>query len=107
MRKWTVQDRYGNTIYITEERWLHILESRPELASHFDLFLETLQTGRRRQDPLIPNKYRYYKQFDELLPENNHLILVVTFKMQPDAHGTYVANNFVITGWANYILPKR
>jgi len=30
MKKWTVQDRYGNTIYLTEERWHHILESRPD-----------------------------------------------------------------------------
>lgn len=30
MKKWTVQDRYGNDIYLTEERWQHILESRPE-----------------------------------------------------------------------------
>ena len=73
MSKWTVHDRYGNTIYFTEERRQHILEARPELEPFFDLFLETLRTGRRQRDPLIPNEYRYYKQFDELLPENNHL----------------------------------
>ncbi|MCX6584747.1 MAG: hypothetical protein NT166_31630 [Candidatus Aminicenantes bacterium] len=31
MKKWTVHDRYGNEIYLTEERWCHILEARPEL----------------------------------------------------------------------------
>jgi len=31
MNKWTVQDRYGNTIYLTEERWKHILESRLDM----------------------------------------------------------------------------
>jgi hypothetical protein len=73
MSQWTVQDRYGNTISFSEERWRHILESRPELEPHFDKFLETLPTGRRQQDPLIPNKYRYAKRFDELLPDNKHL----------------------------------
>ena len=107
MSKWTVQDRNGNPIYFAEERWEHILESRPELEPYFDLFLETLRTGRRRQDPLIPNKYRYYKHFDELLPENNHVILVVVFKMQLDEAGEYVPNNYVVTGWAKYIRPKR
>jgi len=106
MRKWTVRDRYGNEIYLTEERWQHILDSRPELGPHFEKFLETLRTGRRRQDPLIPNKYRYYKGFDELLPDNNHLVVVVVFRTQIDRHGEYVSNNFVVTGWANYIRPK-
>ena len=61
MKKWTIQDRYGNTIYITQERWYHILESRPELEPLFDNFLETIRTGRRKQDALIPNEYRYFK----------------------------------------------
>lgn len=106
MKKWTVQDRYGNTIYLTEERWHHILESRPELEPFFGNFLETIRTGQRKQDVLIPNEYRYFKQFDELLPENNHLIAVVIFKTQLDAVGNYVPNNFVVTGWAKYILLK-
>ncbi len=106
MRKWTVQDRYGNTIYFTEERWQHILESRPELEPYFDMFLETLRIGRRNQDPLIPNEYRYYRRFDELLPENNHLVIVVVFKTRLDEQCQYVPNNFVLTGWAKYIRPK-
>jgi len=36
MKKWTVRDRYGNEIYLTGERWHHILEARPELVE--DIF---------------------------------------------------------------------
>ncbi len=50
MKKWTIQDRYGNIIYMIEERCFHILESRPELEPFFGEFLETIRTGRRRQD---------------------------------------------------------
>jgi hypothetical protein len=107
MSKWTVQDRYNNTIYLTEERWRHILESRPELEPFFDKFLVTIRAGQRKQDALIPNEYRYFKQFDELLPENNHLVVVVIFKMQLDEAGNYVPNNFVVTGWATYIMARR
>jgi len=107
MRKWTVQDRHGNTIYFTEERWQHILESRPELEPHLDKFLEALRIGRRKQDPLIPNEYRYFRRFDELLPENNHVVVIVVFKTGIDELGRYVPNNFVVTGWAKYIRPKR
>ena len=103
MHKWILQDRYGNTIYFTEERWLHILESRPWLEPFFDLFLETVRKGRRHQDSLIQNSYQYYCKFDELLPENTHLIVVVIFKRQPDESGEYISNNFVVTGWANYL----
>lgn len=106
MQKWIVVDRYDNTIYFTEERWLHILESRPELEPYHDLFLETVRTGRRAQDPLVPNEYLYTKRFKELLPENNHLVVVVIFKKHVGVKGAYVANNFVVTGWANYIWAQ-
>ncbi len=105
--KWTVQDRFGNTVYFTEERWRHILESRPELEPLFDQFLDTLRTGRRQQDSLVPNEYRYFKRFDEMLPENNHLVVVVVFKTRLNEQGNYVPNNFVLTGWAQYIHSKR
>ncbi|WP_423225271.1 hypothetical protein [Candidatus Amarolinea aalborgensis] len=105
--KWTVQDRFGNTVYFTEERWRHILESRPELEPLFNQFLDTLRTGRRQQDSLVPNEYRYFKRFDEMLPENNHLVVVVVFKTRLNEQGNYVPNNFVLTGWAQYIHSKR
>ena len=104
---WTVQDRLGNTIYFTEERWRHILESRPELEPFHDLLLETLRTGRRKQDPLLPNEYRYYRQFNELLPENNHLVVIVVFRTRLDEHDAYVPNNFVVTAWAQYIHSAK
>jgi hypothetical protein len=107
MDKWTVQDRYGNIIYFTEERWRHILESRPELEEYFEQFLETIKTGRRTQDPLIPNEYRYYKRFDALLPDNNHLVVIVIFKTELDEQGQYAPNNFVVTGWASYLYSQR
>ena len=83
------------------------MESRPELEPYLDLFLETLRTGHRKQDPLIPNEYRYYQRFDELLPGNNHLVLIVVFKTHLNEQGQYMPNNFVVTGWAKYIRPKR
>lgn len=107
MKIWTVQDKYNNTIYLTEERWQHILESRPELEQFSDKFLETIRSGRRRQEALIPNEYRYYMQFDNLLPENNHIIVKVVFMTQIDEKGNYIPNNFVVTGWAKYIIKKR
>ncbi len=42
MIRGTVRDRWGHEIYITEERWQHILDSRPEMALFFDEFVETI-----------------------------------------------------------------
>ncbi len=36
MNRWSRQDRYGNVVYLTEERWQHVLESRPELEPYFN-----------------------------------------------------------------------
>ncbi len=43
MSKSTVIDRWGNEIYITSERWEHILERHDELTYLFDEVLETLR----------------------------------------------------------------
>lgn len=102
-----ILDRYGNLIYLTEERWQHILESRPELEPYFEQLVDTIRDGKRKQDPLIPNKYRYYKFHEKLLPENNHLVVVVIFKTSSDSQGIYQHNNFVVTAWANYILSTK
>ncbi len=107
MKKWIVHDRHGNEIYLTEERWHHILEARPELEPFLEEFLQTIRTGHRKQDTLLPNEYRYYKQFEKLLPENNHIVVIVIFKTQLDNTGSYEPNNFVVTGWAKYIVSKR
>ncbi len=107
MITWTVQDRRGNEIYLTEERWQHILESRPGVEPFLDEFLETIRTGRRRQDALLPNKFFYYKHFDALLPENNHVIAVVLFGSRSATDGALQPNNFIVSGWTKYIRPKR
>jgi len=64
------------------------------------------EQAQKRGDISYDNEYRYYKRFDELLPENNHLVVIIVFKTRLDEHGKYVPNNFVVTGWAKYIRPK-
>jgi len=67
-KRWTVQDRKGNPIYLTAERWQHIIEGNdhPEIADYEDHLKTTIQRGRRRQEPLNPRKYRYVQPFDDL-----------------------------------------
>ena len=77
MQQWTVYDRYGNQIYMTEERWQHALEKRPWLDDLLDDVLTTIQHGRRQQDPLNSQKYKYYWPCQPLMPIFKHMVHVV------------------------------
>ena len=105
--RWEVRDRYGNKIYMTSERWRHAVSSRPWLADYLDDVLNTIRLGRRKQDVLNLRKYKYYRQCNDLLPDFNHLVVVVLFGETTDADGLTVPNNYVTTVWAVFIYGKR
>jgi len=49
-RRWVVRDRYGNDIYLTQERWEHITGaiSHPEMSTYEEHLKETVQSGKRK-----------------------------------------------------------
>ncbi|MEG4800036.1 hypothetical protein QUB63_03040 [Microcoleus sp. ARI1-B5] len=51
-KRWTVRDRYGNDIYLTEERWEHIIDpdNHPEMENCEESLQQTVRSGRRTQD---------------------------------------------------------
>lgn len=106
-QKWEVHDRYGNKVYMTRERWQHILDRRPWLADLRDEILATVRHGRRKQDPLHAAKYKYYRPCTDLLPEYNHLIAVVRFSETVDTAGETMPNNYVVTAWSVFIYGRR
>lgn len=106
-QKWDVFDRYGNKIYLTHERWKHALEKRPWLAEYHNEVLTTLKQGRRKQDTLKPNKYKYYWQCDDLLPDFNHLVVIVLFGQKITESGDIISNNYVVNVWAVFIYGRR
>ena len=103
MQRWTVQDRDGHEIYLTKERWHHILERHDELEGRLSDLLDTLRYGQRRQEALEPQKYRYRRAYEDLRYGFNHIIVVVVFRFDQIAQ----PNNFVITAWGAYIHPKE
>jgi hypothetical protein len=70
-------DRWGNRITLTYKRWQHIVEWHPELEEFQNKVLETIRKGRRRQDPLDPNKYKYVYPVQELPFGLTHFVVVV------------------------------
>lgn len=101
---WTERDRFGNSIYLTHERWGHIIhpDNHPEVEPYGDHLRETICLGRRKQDPLIPNAYKYYRRFDDLPGGMNQVVAVVVFRRTTDAAGTAQDNNFVVTAYFQF-----
>jgi hypothetical protein len=103
--RWTVKDRFGNRVYLTQERWEHIIEStnHPEMEDYEEELKETVQTGARKQDPLNPQKYRYTKSFDHLPSHNTHVVAIVLFGLRENNVGEIETNNFIATAYQKEI----
>lgn len=104
-RRWAVRDRYGNDVYLTYERWEHIVEpmNHPEMSGYEEHLKGTIRSGRRRQDPLNPQKYRYRKAFDDLPKDNTHIIAIVLFRSGGRPKGKPVPNNYIVTAYQKEI----
>lgn len=103
--RWTTQDRYGNSIYLTQERWEHIIESinHPEMEDHEGELKETVRIGVRKQDSLNPQKYRYSKEFGNLPSSNTHIVAIVLFGLHESEIGEIESNNYIVTAYQKEI----
>ena len=107
-KRWIVYDKEGNPIYLTEERWQHIIahDNHPEMED-FEAFLKiTLQRGYRRQEPLSLRKYRYVYSFEGLPDGSNHVVAIVLFGFDVSISGQVTANNYVTTAFFKHIRIK-
>lgn len=104
-KRWTVFDRDGNPVYLTEERWRHIIGAgnHPELADYERYLRTTIQQGRRRQEPLNPRKYRYSHSFDDLPEDFNQVVVIALFGFEVDERGATLPNNFVATAFLKHV----
>lgn len=64
---------------------------------------ETVQSGTHKQDSLNPQKYRYFKEFDDLPAANTHIVAIVLFRLQERGVGEIESNNFVVTAYQKEI----
>jgi len=90
MHRWTVRDRAGREIYLTEERWQHIASRHRALAGHRDDVLNALRLGRRRQDALQSFKYFYHHSCNTLPGYYDSITVVVLCRGD---------NRYVVTAW--------
>ena len=103
--RWAVRDRYGNQIYLTEERWEHITEAinHPEMIDYEDELQMTMRWAVRKQDTLNPQKYRYSMAFDELADDNTHIVAIVLFRFRKSNGQKPMPNNYIVTAFQKEI----
>jgi hypothetical protein len=96
---WVQRDRFGNEIYLTHERWRHIIDpdNHPEVEPYSDYLSVTIRRGRRLQDEYDPKSYRYYMPFPDLPDGNNHLVVCVRFRWRSMPDGALHEEKFVTT----------
>lgn len=104
-RRWTVYDRGGREIYLTDERWEHIIDphNHPEMSAYEEQLKETIRSGTRQQDSLNPLKYRYVKAFAGLAEDNTHLVAIGLFRFSEDEAGAPRPNNYIVTAYQKAI----
>jgi hypothetical protein len=89
-----VQDRYGNIIYLTDERWQHIVKYHHQLDGRRADVLSTVRSGMRYRDPFTPEKFYYIKAFPNLGGRFKRIKVVVVFHMRVNE-----PNNFIVTAY--------
>lgn len=104
-KAWTESDRYGNAIYLTWERWAHIVDpdNHPEVEPYFDRIQETIRSGRRQQDIYDANAYQYFRPFPNLPDQNTHLIVCVRYRWPINPDGSIREEKFVTTAYFQHL----
>ncbi len=105
-KRWTVSDRYGNDIYLTQERWQHITdpENHPEMMDYEDSLQEVIRSSRRKQDSLNSQKYRYSQEFLDLPEYNTHIVAIVLFRFNLGTNGQLIYNNYIVTAYLKSVF---
>ena len=103
--RWTVQDHFRNAIYLTQERWDHIIgpNNHPEMVDFEGYLKKIIRTGIRKQDSLNPQKYRYVKAFEDLPEGNTHIVAIVLFRFKENEVGEPIPNNYIVTAYQKEI----
>src|SRR5258707_8812432 len=104
-KRWTVRDRFGNQIYLTDERWEHIIDplNHPEMLDYEEQLKDVIRLGHRKQDSLNPQKYRYSQPFTDLVDDNTHIVAIVLFRFSEGAGGKPIPNDYIVTAYQKVV----
>lgn len=89
-----VVDQYGNVVYLTDERWKHILERHSELDGHRTEILHAVRSAKRRRDAFELDTFYYKKMLSRPIDGLDYLEVVVICHWHSGK-----PNNFVVTAY--------
>ncbi len=92
-----VQDKHGNPIYLTDERWNHIVNRHSILRNFKNEILKTIRIGKRNQDDLHPDQFFYRQAFSTLPFNYTHIEVVIVFRFKNDQPSNFVVTAYPIT----------
>lgn len=95
----SLKDKFGNQIYITDERWEHIHKRHPETIGYEKQIIKTVRSGDRSQLPLEPDVFKYKKSFNNLTEPHTQIVVIVKFSHKINQNRKATKNNFVITAF--------
>jgi hypothetical protein len=98
---WSQSDRFGNEIYLTAERWAHIIDpdNHPELVPYFEQVRLTIRNGNRKQDSFDPRSWEYSCPFPGLPLDHTHIVVAVRFRWNISPDGIEREEKFVKTAY--------
>ena len=80
MRLFETKDKFGKKVYLTKERWTHILTEHPEVLPYLqefsEIFLHPTKISQREYDPQIRYYYQYYKHRTQ---SAKYLLIIVNY----------------------------
>jgi len=86
---------------IASDTWEHIIEpiNHPEMLLYEEQLKTAIRSGRRKQDPFNPQKYRYSHAFGDLVEDNTHIVVIVLFRFIEGEDGKPFPNNYIVTAY--------
>ena len=89
-------------MYLTDERWEHIVDGHAEMKECEEWLRRTIQKGRRVQFPLDPGKFRYSLQLDGLPGATVYVVAIVLFRFHEE-DGAVRPNNYIVTAFQKHL----
>ena len=89
-----VIDKLGNGVYLTDERWQHIVSEHSKLRGCRNEVLSAVRSGKRKQDQWFLDKFYYNKKFLTAQGRIKEIEVVVIFRWKVNT-----PNNFILTAY--------
>lgn len=88
-----VLDKNHGILRMTDYNWHHIVKRHPEIASHKDKIIETLEKPDKTTESLDDEDVRYFYKFYKTLPSPYKFMRVIARYLNGD--GFIVSSHFV------------